>query len=75
MLESNFYAWRVTGDPKYLDRAAKTIGNFRTYLKAPVAYAGIMDVNNRASSKINDMESFWFAEVLKYLYVTATSGV
>lgn len=75
VLESNFYAWRVTGDTKYLDRAAKAVESFRTFLKAPVAYAGIMDVNSRTSDKIDDMESFWFAEVLKYLYVKALSGV
>jgi len=70
VLESNFYAWRVTGDTKYLDRAAKAIKSFQNFLKTPVAYAGIMDVNSLTSDKIDDMESFWFAEVLKYLYLT-----
>jgi mannosyl-oligosaccharide alpha-1,2-mannosidase len=67
VLESNFYAWRVTGDTKYLDRAANATKSFEQYLSTSVAYAGIDDVNNTNSTKIDDMESFWFAEVLKYL--------
>ncbi|KAK0199195.1 seven-hairpin glycosidase [Desarmillaria ectypa] len=70
VLESNFYAWRVTGDTKYLDRAASAIESFKTFLPATVAFTGIDDVNNKNSTKIDDMESFWFAEVLKYLYLT-----
>ncbi|KIJ61540.1 glycoside hydrolase family 47 protein [Hydnomerulius pinastri MD-312] len=70
VLESNFYAWRVTGDTKYLDNAAHAIESFQKYLPATVAYTGINDVNDIESSLIDDMESFWFAEVLKYLYLT-----
>ncbi|KAF9226076.1 glycoside hydrolase family 47 protein [Gyrodon lividus] len=70
VLESNFYAWRVTGDTKYLDNAASAIRSFQQYLPTTVAYTGINDVNNINSTKIDDMESFWFAEVLKYLYLT-----
>ncbi|KAF8656303.1 hypothetical protein AX16_002605 [Volvariella volvacea WC 439] len=70
VLESNFYAWRVTGDTKYLDRAASAIDSINKYLTVNEAYSGIWDVNNVNSDKIDDMESFWFAEVLKYLYLT-----
>lgn len=67
VLESNFYTWRVTGDTKYLKRAAAALDSFNKYLPATVAFAGINNVNSRISSKIDDMENFWFAEVLKYL--------
>ncbi|KAF8551640.1 glycoside hydrolase family 47 protein [Imleria badia] len=70
VLESNFYAWRATGNTKYLDNAASAIQSFQKYLPTTVAYTGINDVNNATSSKIDDMESFWFGEVLKYLYLT-----
>ncbi|KAJ7652125.1 glycoside hydrolase family 47 protein [Mycena polygramma] len=70
VLESNFYAWRVTGDTKYLDRAASAIASFNKFLPATVAFAGLNDVNNVNGGLIDDMESFWFAEVLKYLYLT-----
>ncbi|KAJ7343377.1 glycoside hydrolase family 47 protein [Mycena albidolilacea] len=70
VLESNFYAWRVTGDTKYLDNAARAIDSFNKYLPTTVGFTGIDDVNDVNSTKIDDMESFWFAEVLKYLYLT-----
>jgi len=72
VLESNFYAWRVTGDEKYLHRAADAVESFKEYLKVSKGnkgYAGIMDVNNVNSGRVDDTESFWFAEVLKYLCV------
>lgn len=81
VLESNFYAWRVTGDVKYLDRAASAIKSFQEYLSVKKAdgtvggYAGIDDVNNKESSRIDDTESFWFAEVLKYLCVQQSSFI
>ncbi|KAJ7285729.1 glycoside hydrolase family 47 protein [Mycena rebaudengoi] len=70
VLESNFYAWRATGNTKYLDFAARAIDSFNKYLTATVGFAGIDNVNDVNSTKSDDMESFWFAEVLKYLYLT-----
>ena len=72
VLESNFYAWRVTGDSKYLERAEKAMKSFETYCKVENnGYAGLIDVDDNSSSRqmIDDTESFWFSEVLKYLYV------
>ena len=69
VLESNFYAFRVTGDAKYLRRAARVIDSFNNYLTVTHGFAGLVDVNGVNSNKIDDTESFWFAEVLKYLYV------
>lgn len=70
VIESNFYAWRITGDSKYLDRAAKAVDSFQKYLRTDIAYDGISDVDDESSDKVDNMESFWFAEVLKYLYLT-----
>ncbi|KAK7440969.1 hypothetical protein VKT23_016746 [Stygiomarasmius scandens] len=74
VLESNFYAWRVTGDTKYLDRAASAADSFRKFLRVDSGgYSGINDVddaNINKGGRIDDTESFWFAEVLKYLYLT-----
>ena len=71
VLESNFYAWRVTGNTMYLDRAVSAVKSFNQYLSTNGAFAGLDDVNSKNSTRINTMESFWFAEVLKYLYVIA----
>ncbi|KAJ7913537.1 seven-hairpin glycosidase [Mycena leptocephala] len=72
VLESNFISWRLTGDTKYLDRAAAAIASFNKFLPPPdgVAFASLNDVNNPAAGFIDITESFWFAEVLKYLYLT-----
>ncbi|KAI0676455.1 seven-hairpin glycosidase [Trametes maxima] len=71
VLESNFYAWRATGDVKFFERAVSATNSFATFLKTPtVAFAPINDVDSTDSDFIDDMESFWFAEVLKYLYLT-----
>ncbi|KAF9269688.1 glycoside hydrolase family 47 protein [Marasmius fiardii PR-910] len=72
VLESNFYAWRATGDYKYLDRAASAIDSFNKFLPANKTggFAGLNDVDDPSQGQIDDTESFWFAEVLKYLYLT-----
>ncbi|KAF5371668.1 hypothetical protein D9758_003530 [Tetrapyrgos nigripes] len=73
VLESNFYAYRATGDPKYLDRAAQALTSFEQYLKTSDSYAMLVNVNDNSSNPENfydSMESFWFAETLKYLYLT-----
>ena len=69
ILEPNFYAFRVTGDTKYLNRTASVIDSFNNHLAVTNEFAGLNNVNNVSSSMIDDTQSFWFAEVLKYLYV------
>ncbi|KAJ7269965.1 glycoside hydrolase family 47 protein [Mycena rebaudengoi] len=46
VLESNFMAWRVTGDTRYLDRAASAIDSFNKFLPATVAFASLNNVNS-----------------------------
>ncbi|KAF7299582.1 alpha-1,2-Mannosidase [Mycena chlorophos] len=70
VLESNFYAWRITGNTKYLDRAVSAIESFNKWLTVPGGFASLNDVNDFSAGYIDIMESFWFAEVLKYLYLT-----
>ncbi|KAJ7219374.1 seven-hairpin glycosidase [Mycena pura] len=65
VLESNFYAWHATSIGK-----CRAIESFNKHLPTTVAFTGIDNVNDVNSTKIDDMESFWFAEVLKYLYLT-----
>lgn len=67
MLESNFYAWRVTGDQVYLERARSAVASFNKYLSTETGFAAIYDVNDRNSPMVDETASFWFAEVLKYL--------
>ena len=69
VLESNFYAWRATGDIKYYNRALAAAHSIDKFLKVNNAFAGINDVRLTNSGFIDDTESFFFAEVLKYLLV------
>ncbi|KAG6834240.1 hypothetical protein H0H93_010996 [Arthromyces matolae] len=66
VLESNFYAWRATGDTKYVARAASALKSFDQYLSTNGAYAGIWDVNDNNVSddqnRINDMENVFNTE-------------
>ncbi|KAG2006822.1 mannosyl-oligosaccharide 1,2-alpha-mannosidase [Coprinopsis cinerea AmutBmut pab1-1] len=71
VLESNFYAWRATGDTKYLDRAVHAVEAFNKYLRVESGgYTGITDVNQLFGPRYDYTESFWYAETLKYLYLT-----
>ncbi|KAF7314674.1 alpha-1,2-Mannosidase [Mycena kentingensis (nom. inval.)] len=72
VLESNFHAWRVTGDTKYLDRAKGAIASFNRFLVPTnqVGFTSLSNVNSANGGFIDVTESFWFAEVLKYLYLT-----
>ena len=62
-------AWRATGDLKYQTRAASAVASFQKYLRITTGgYAGIWDITKpNALTYIDDTESFWYAEVLKYL--------
>lgn len=70
VLESNFYAWRATGDIKYYERALSAAQSMNKFLKVNNAFAGIDDVRVTNSPFIDDTESFFYAEVLKYLFLT-----
>ncbi|KAJ1304572.1 hypothetical protein OPQ81_005714 [Rhizoctonia solani] len=70
VLESNFYAWRATGDIKYFNRAVAGLESIKKYCRPGVAVDGIWDVRKEDSGFINHTESFFFAEVMKYIYLT-----
>jgi len=76
VLESNFYAWRSTGDTKYLDNAVSAIDAFRKHLRVNETggYAMLNNVNRPQDGIIDNTPSFFFAETLKYLYVRFALG-
>lgn len=53
VLESNFYAWRATGNTEYLDRAASAVASFEKFLKVPTGYVGLNDVNDVSGDEDN----------------------
>ena len=69
-MESLYYAYRVTGDRKYQDMAWEAFGNMKEVAKAGSAYASVRDVTKAdGGGNFDNMQSFWLAETLKYLYL------
>ncbi|OCK79791.1 glycoside hydrolase family 47 protein [Lepidopterella palustris CBS 459.81] len=70
VLESYYYAYRITGDTKYQDWAWDAFVAINATTRAPSGYTEVSDVNKSGGGKDLDFqESFWFAEVLKYAYL------
>ncbi|KAK9380310.1 glycosyl hydrolase family 47-domain-containing protein [Kockiozyma suomiensis] len=69
-LESIFVLYRVTGDRKWQERGWEIFSAIIKYTKTDTAFSAIRDVtNNRKITYLDEMESFWMAETLKYAYL------
>ncbi|CAI6333114.1 unnamed protein product [Periconia digitata] len=70
VIESWYYAYRVTGDPKYQEWAWDAFNDIIDTTEVGSGYSSIRDVNAEDGGGFTDFqESFWFAEVLKYSYL------
>ncbi|KJK81769.1 putative mannosyl-oligosaccharide alpha-1,2-mannosidase [Metarhizium anisopliae BRIP 53293] len=70
-VESIYYAYRLTGDKKYQDMAWDAFQQIRKLCRVNDAYAELTDVSKtNGGSFVDEMQSFWMAETLKYLYLT-----
>ena len=67
IVESAFYLYRATGDPRYLEMGHTFYDSLVKYCRTDVAYAALKDV--QAKTQDDEMESFFLAETLKYLYL------
>jgi len=68
-IESVWYMYRITGDATWMDKGWRM---FEAIMKATNANAGhsaLLDVTVAQPKQKNEMESFWFAETLKYFYL------
>lgn len=68
-IESVFIMYRITGDKKLQNAAWRMFQNIVRLTTTKYANAAISDVRNREPRKLDYMESFWFAETLKYFYL------
>ena len=67
IIESTYYLYHATHDAKYLAMGKTYFNSLVKYCRTKDGYAELVDVRNK---KKNDaMESFFFAETLKYLYL------
>ncbi|MFZ1518414.1 MAG: GH92 family glycosyl hydrolase [Ignavibacteriaceae bacterium] len=66
-IESAFYLYRKTKNPKYLEMGKVFFDSIEKYCKVDVGYASLKSVMSK--EKMDSMESFFLAETLKYLYL------
>jgi mannosidase alpha-like ER degradation enhancer 2 len=67
IIESAYDLYFFTNDPKYLDMGQTIFNDLKKYCRTDIAYAAMKNVETK--EKANSMESFFFAETLKYLYL------
>lgn len=68
ILESYFYLWRITHDPKYREWAWDFAQALEKHCKSEGGYSGLRNVYQPAI-KDDVQQSFIFAETFKYLYL------
>ena len=66
-IESLFYMWRFTKEPKYREWGWKMFLAFERHCKVEAGgYAGLKSVANTNGAKDDLQQTFWLAETLKY---------
>lgn len=69
-IESLFVLYRITKDPIYREWGYKMFKSFEKYTKTPNgAYTSLKDVTSTPPKQMDNMESFWLSETLKYFYL------
>ncbi|EXA29794.1 mannosyl-oligosaccharide alpha-1,2-mannosidase [Fusarium oxysporum f. sp. pisi HDV247] len=69
-LESVYYAYRASGDSKWQDMAWEAFEALNRTCRVENGFAGITNVmTETGGGHYANMESFWLAETLKYLYL------
>jgi len=67
IVESTYYLYRYTKDPKYLLMGEKLWRDFVKYCRTDEGYAALKNVETK--EKTDSMQSFLFAETFKYFYL------
>ncbi|MFZ0273583.1 MAG: glycoside hydrolase family 47 protein [Acidobacteriaceae bacterium] len=66
-IESAYYLYYFTRGPKYRQMGMTFFDSIVKYCRTPAAFAALSSVETK--SQRDDMESFFFAETMKYLYL------
>lgn len=69
VVESYFYLWRITKDPKYRDWAWDYVQALEKHCRTEYGYTGIKNVYQENPQQDDVQQSFFLAETLKYLYL------
>ncbi|KAM9939541.1 hypothetical protein OXX80_000983 [Metschnikowia pulcherrima] len=73
-VESLYYLYKLTGDEKYRKWGYEIFRSFVNHTRVQgkdgmVTYTSLKDVTSVPPKYLDNMESFWLAETLKYLYL------
>ncbi|XP_076025284.1 ER degradation-enhancing alpha-mannosidase-like protein 3 [Genypterus blacodes] len=68
--ESTYYLFKATGDPYYLRVGQSIVEKLNAYTRVPCGFAAMQDV--RTGMHEDRMDSFFLAEMFKYLYLLFT---
>ncbi|KAL8915574.1 MAG: hypothetical protein Q9171_000139 [Xanthocarpia ochracea] len=68
-IESVFIMYRVTGDDYWREKGWEMFTSIQNYTRAEFGAAAISDVMSENPYPVDEMESFWLAETLKYCYL------
>jgi mannosidase alpha-like ER degradation enhancer 2 len=68
IVESTWYLYRLTGEGQYRALGEKLFTDFVRYCRSASAYAAAL-ADVRTKEQADDMESFVFAETVKYFYL------
>jgi mannosyl-oligosaccharide alpha-1,2-mannosidase len=61
--------YRITGDSSWQDKGWKMFESIIKHTSAEFGHAALRDVTVKEPSQVDEMESFWLAETLKYFYL------
>ncbi|XP_038820756.1 ER degradation-enhancing alpha-mannosidase-like protein 3 isoform X1 [Salvelinus namaycush] len=65
--ESTYYLYKATGDPYYLRVGQSIVEKLNAHARVPCGFAAVQDV--RTGAHEDRMDSFFLAEMFKYLYL------
>ncbi|KAJ8286416.1 hypothetical protein GJAV_G00039030 [Gymnothorax javanicus] len=65
--ESTYFLYKATGDPYYLKVGQSIVETLNTHARVPCGFAAVQDV--RTGTHEDRMDSFFLAEMFKYLYL------
>ncbi|KAI3325746.1 glycoside hydrolase family 47 protein [Xylariaceae sp. AK1471] len=68
-IESVWYMYRITGDKKWQDKGWKMFEAIVRHTATDIGSSAIDNVLTTNTTQLNEMESFWTAETLKYFYL------
>ncbi|KAK0384386.1 hypothetical protein NLU13_8473 [Sarocladium strictum] len=68
-IESVWYMYRITGDPSWQEKGWTMYEATMRATRTELANSAVDNVMDPKPSPMNEMESFWLAETLKYYYL------